>query len=414
MDAIMVSSPDLIITDDPNCASLRDAAGDVGIVVLTQDAISEAYKNGADACVPPDVRPAVLTSLLARLAQRPKSKRAAQRAQRAAFERLDLDDFSGIVGSHPVMIRLLKQVSQVAKSRATVWIFGETGTGKEMIAAAIHRNSKRVKGPFIKLNCSALSSHLLESELFGHERGAFTGAVARRMGRFERAHGGTLFLDEISEVPPMTQVKLLRFLQEREFERVGGDTPVKVDVRVVAASNRDLQAMVADGQFREDLFYRLNVVRLTVPPLRVRPSDIMVLANHFLAELAQENDVEIRGFDDDARRALLLHTWPGNVRALRNAIETAVVMCEGDLITVADLPIAEVPTDEEELALMVPGVSLAALERWAILRTLQSVGTIQGASKVLGISRRKIQYRLREWGVSMKDLTQRGQKENVS
>jgi two-component system response regulator HydG len=265
----------------------------------------------------------------------------------------------------------------------------------------VHAHSKRGHGPFVKLNCAALADTVLESELFGHEKGAFTGATTRRKGRFEQADGGTLLLDEVSEVSPAVQIKLLRFLQEREFERVGGNDTVRVDVRIVAATNKDLAQLVEDGRFREDLYYRLNVVRLDVPPLRMRPSDIPMLAEHFLRHYADENEKSIRGLTQRATEALLSHPWPGNVRELQNAIEQAVVLCEDDMVDADDLPIASGGSEVDPLRLMIPGVTLAELERFAILRTLETCGNSPTkAAAVLGISRRTIQYRLQEWGLS--------------
>lgn len=316
-------------------------------------------------------------------------------------ERIDTRfQFDSILGEHPSMQRLMKNVSQVAKSRATVLIHGETGTGKELIAAAIHQNSERKEKPFVRLNCASLSETLLESELFGHERGSFTGAAGRREGRFRQANGGTLFLDEVSEIPPAVQVKLLRFLQEREFERVGGNETIKVDVRVVAATNRDLKKLVDEGVFREDLFYRLKVVQLEVPPLRVRRSDIPLLAHSFLRKYAAENGRDVRELTQRALQQLMVYPWPGNVRELENAIERAVVMCHGTQIDSDDLPAT--PTtglDDSSVMGLIPGVTMAELERLAILRTLDAVdGSTARAAEVLGISQRKIQYRVKEWG----------------
>src|SRR5262252_2424856 len=233
---------------------------------------------------------------------------------------------SNIIGSSPPMQRVFEITDQVAPSKATVLIAGESGTGKELVANAIHARSPRANGPFVKLHCAALAETLLESELFGHERGAFTGAVARKDGRFSIADGGTLFLDEIGEISPSVQVKLLRFLQEREFERVGGNETITVDVRVIAATNRDLRQMVAEGKFREDLYYRLNVVTIDVPPLRARRSDVPLLATHFLKRFAEENGKRIEGFTDEALERLTRYAWPGNVRELENAIERAVIV----------------------------------------------------------------------------------------
>ena len=310
----------------------------------------------------------------------------------------------GLLGDHPAMQEVLKTIGQVAKSRATILITGETGTGKELIASAIHFQSPRRDKPFVRLNCAALAESLLESELFGHERGAFTGAAVRRAGRFEQAHGGTLFLDEVSEIPMPLQVKLLRFLQERTFERVGGNETQRVDVRVVAATNRDLKLLVEDGRFRLDLFYRLQVVEITVPPLRARPSDIPTLAEHFLKKYAEENDIEIAGFDDEAMAALVAYPWPGNVRELENAIERAVVMCAGPKITLSLVPVAKLAREPSNVGMLIPGLKMAELERIAILKTLEATGgSTRKAAELLEISRRKIQYRLKEWGLEKHD-----------
>ena len=311
-----------------------------------------------------------------------------------------------IVGAHPAMQRLFKRMLQAAKSRSTILIQGETGTGKELIAKAVHEHSARREGPLVRLNCAALAESVLESELFGHEKGAFTGAVTRRSGRFEQADGGTLFLDELSEMPLSVQVKLLRFLQEREFERVGGNETINVNVRVVAATNRDLRTLVDDGKFREDLYFRLKVVVLEVPPLRTRPSDIPLLADHFLRHYAAENGKTVHGFTNEARDALLAYPWPGNVRELQHAIEQGVVLCEGDLLSMDDLPIASRDADVEPLSLMVPGVTLDEVERYTILKTLDAVGgSPTKAARILGVSKRTIQYRMQEWGGTKKPGT---------
>lgn len=297
------------------------------------------------------------------------------------------------------MQRLFKRMLQAARSRSTILVQGETGTGKELIARAIHEASSRNEGPLVRLNCAALAESVLESELFGHERGAFTGAMNQRSGRFEQADGGTLFLDELSEMPLSVQVKLLRFLQEREFERVGGNETIRVDVRVVAATNRDLKTLVEDARFREDLYFRLKVVVLQVPPLRARPSDIPLLADHFLRLYAEENHKAVHGFSHRALEALLAYPWPGNVRELQHAIEQAVVLSEGELITTEDLPIEPADEEVEPLSLLVPGVTLAEVERYTIMRTLEAVGgSPTKAAKILGISKRTIQYRLQQWG----------------
>lgn len=406
-DLVMV---ELALGDEPAFAFLarvRELTSATSIVALaaegSTDTIVEAIKRGADHCLTRPIQPDAFGIVVDRALDKPLLARQALEAEEIATERLDRGHFDKIVGGHPAMQRLLNKAYQAARSRATVLITGETGTGKELIAAAIHRNSRRADNPFVRLNCASLAHSVLESELFGHEKGAFTGAGLQRKGRFEQAHNGTLFLDEVSEIPLDIQVKLLRFLQEREFERVGGDKTLCVDVRVVAAANRDLKAMVDDRSFREDLYYRLNVVRLEVPPLRARPSDILVLADWFLNRYAAENEVQVTRFTDSAREALLSHPWPGNVRELQNMIEQAVVLCEGEAIDAADLPIAAEPAEDEPLRLMIPGITLAELERYAILKTLESVGgSPSRAAAILGVSRRTVQYRMRAWGMGVR------------
>ncbi|MBZ0121599.1 MAG: sigma-54 dependent transcriptional regulator [Sandaracinaceae bacterium] len=362
----------------------------------TIDTAVAAIKRGAENYLTKPLDLEALAVLLARAME--KAKLSAEAA--ALRERLDQRySFDQILGDHPSMQRLLKTVEQIAQSRSTVLIHGESGTGKELIAAAIHQASKRKDGPFIRLNCAALAETLLESELFGHEKGSFTGALGRREGRFKQADGGTLFLDEVSEIPLPLQVKLLRFLQEREFERVGGNETLRVDVRIVAATNRDLKVLVENGRFREDLYYRLNVIQLAVPPLRARKSDIPILAMHFLRRFARENDRDVAGFTDDGMCALVSYPWPGNVRELENAIERAIVLATGERIGPEVVPSSTTTSGEgDDLKLVIPGVSLAEVERIVIERTLEAVGgSTARAAEILGISRRKIQYRLKEW-----------------
>jgi len=305
-----------------------------------------------------------------------------------------------IVGIAPPMQRVFEIVDQVAPSRATVLITGESGTGKELIANALHQRSPRAKGPFIKLHCAALAESLLESELFGHERGSFTGATNRKDGRFSLADGGTLFLDEIGEISPSIQVKLLRFLQEHEFERVGGTETLKVDVRVIAATNRNLTEDVAKGRFREDLFYRLNVVALEMPPLRDRTSDILALASFFLAKYAKANEKAIDSISTEALETMMGYGWPGNVRELENAIERAVVLTKGSVIEARGLPTTirpSQPAARPELP-AIPGTTMAELERYAILETMKATGgSTSKTADLLGISPRTIQYRLHQY-----------------
>ncbi|MFZ9931812.1 MAG: sigma-54-dependent transcriptional regulator [Chthoniobacterales bacterium] len=355
----------------------------------------EAMKHGAYDFVTKPVNIDRLDLLVKRSLHGTEIERENTRLREQMDKKFGLESF---VGESPAIEHVLETIRQVAPSRATVLVTGESGTGKELAAHAIHQLSPRRRGPFVAVHCAALSPQLLESELFGHEKGAFTGASERRIGRFEQAAGGTLFLDEIGEIDAATQVKILRVLGERVFERVGGNKPVNADVRLVAATNRDLAKMVAEGKFREDLYFRLNVVQLQLPPLRERREDIPLLAEHFLREAARENDKPVRELTADAMRCLVAHDWPGNVRELRAAIEHGVVMSNGPKITVRDLPGSlrsalpgpvhprgplPLNLDETELALM-----RRALSECKGNRTL--------AAKKLGISRRTLHRKLRE------------------
>lgn len=308
-----------------------------------------------------------------------------------------------IVGESPVMQRMFEIIRQAAPSSATVLVQGPSGTGKELVAHAIHRLSNRAKGPFVAVHCAALSPTLLESELFGHEKGAFTGAAARRKGRFEQADGGTLFLDEISEIDAATQVKLLRVLEERQFERVGGNEPVEVDLRLIAATNRDLKGMIAQGKFREDLFFRLNVVDLFLPPLTERSGDIPLLCDAFLREFAQRNNKPQPSITPDAMNLLSAYPWPGNVRELRNTMEKMVVLGRGEKLTARDVPanIREVSREHLPAARHTPSMtngSLADLEREKIFAVLRQQGENRTrAAQELGISRRTLHRKLNEY-----------------
>jgi two-component system response regulator HydG len=295
------------------------------------------------------------------------------------------------------MQQIFRTVEQVAGARASVLITGESGTGKELIAAAIHQRSPRARGPFVKLHCAALAETLLESELFGHERGSLTGAVGHREGCLARADGGTLFLEEIGEISPALQVKLLRFLQEHEFERVGGNQTVRVDVRVIAATHRNLQAQMASGRFRRDLFYRLNVISLEMPALRERAGDIPLLAMHFLRKYAAENGKTIVDFTDQALARLTACPWPGNVRELENVVERAVLMSTAERIDIAGLPPQLAPAPPPA-AIQIPGSTLEEVERYAITKALEATaGSTSKAAEILRISVRKIQYKLQEY-----------------
>jgi DNA-binding NtrC family response regulator len=308
----------------------------------------------------------------------------------------------GIIGESGRMQEVLALVKQVAPSDATVLIRGESGTGKELIARAIHFNSPRAAGPLVTLNCAALPEQLLESELFGHEKGAFTGATAQRKGRFELADGGSIFLDEIGDLSLPLQVKLLRVLQERQFERLGGTRTLTVDVRILAATHRDLEQAMQDGAFREDLYYRLNVVSVQIPPLRERREDIPVFLDHFLQKFGDKNRRTVTGLTAAARDALLKYDYPGNVRELENIVERAVLLCRGQVVDVGDLPAAVRPGERSPQVpepRRLPEV-LAAIERQAIRAALERHGWVQTqAAEDLGISERVLRYKMRKYGL---------------
>lgn len=312
-------------------------------------------------------------------------------------------DFSKIIGKSPKMREVFDSLSLVAPTDATVLILGESGTGKELVANSIHQNSARASQPFIKVSCAALPETLLESELFGHERGAFTGAVARREGRFQLAHRGTMFLDEIGEMSPTTQTKLLRVLQEKEFEPLGSNRTLKTDVRMIAASNKDLQKEVREGRFREDLYYRLNVVPITLPPLRERKEDIPALAAHFFAVHREKNRKEIKDISGKAMDLLIRYDWPGNIRELENNIERGVIMARGEIFAPADLPpqIQALSSEKEDLGIRFPfGISVYEVEKALISKTLEDTGGNRSrAAEILGINRRTLQIKLKEYGV---------------
>ena len=309
--------------------------------------------------------------------------------------------FDNIIGNSPEIAEIFQVIAQVAPTQATVLITGESGTGKELIANAIHYNSSRANKSFVKVNCSSLSETLLESELFGHERGAFTGAVARRKGRFEIAHGGTLFLDEIGLLAPAVQVKLLRVLQEREFERVGGNEPVKVDVRLIVATNRDLKEAMEAGEFREDLYYRVHVVRIDVPPLRERREDIALLTRHFIEKYARRNDRKISGITDEALAIMRAYDYPGNIRELENMIENAVVLATGEKITVGQLPPGLRGKAGSHDAFSIPyGASLRDMEKRLIETTLaRNNNNRTKAAAVLGIGVRTLHRKMEQYGL---------------
>jgi DNA-binding NtrC family response regulator len=313
---------------------------------------------------------------------------------------------SSMVGSSAEMKRIYDLIRRVAPTKASVLITGESGVGKELVADAIHNLSPRRDGPLVKVHCAALAESLLESELFGHEKGAFTGAQARKRGRFELANEGTLFLDEIGEINQNVQIKILRVLQDRKFERVGGEETLDTDVRIVAATNRDLKKEIAEGRFREDLYYRLNVVNIHVPPLRERRDDIPLLAMSFLKEFAAENGKKLEGFEPKARHILYAHSWPGNVRELKNCVESAVVMARGPLVGPEDLP-PSVRAESEERDIRVPsGSSLEEAEKILIRETLAAQGGNKSrTAEILGIGRKTLYQKIDEYGLETANAT---------
>ncbi len=386
---------------------IRKEGMEMPVILMTaygtiEDAV-KAMQLGAETYLTKPIRTEELAIILERALERASLKRELETLR---LELAEHRKVGRLVGRSKVMENVFSLIRQVATSNATVLIYGESGTGKELVAEAIHQLSPRADGPFIKVNCAVFTENLLESELFGHEKGAFTGAVEQRKGRFELADGGSLFLDDIVVISHATQVKLLRFLQEREFERVGGNRTIKVDVRVIASTNEPLQDAVRDGRFRQDLFYRLNVIPITLPPLRERKEDIPLLVAHFIEKHAAElNRPEVRNVDPEVIRALMAYSWPGNVRELENWVQRAIVMCSGDTITTRQMP----PIGDESLILQEQtassgsGISLAGMkfkdiEREAIIQTLKLTGgSTSKAAKMLGISLRKLQYKVREY-----------------
>jgi Nif-specific regulatory protein len=348
---------------------------------------------------PPDLPARDLRQLVAQLeAERQRLE------EENAHLRLELKErygFSNLVGTSGPMRQVHEHVAQVARANTTVLLRGESGTGKELLAHAIHYNSTRSKRPFVKVSCAALPHDLIESELFGYEKGAFTGASAAKKGRFDLAHGGTLFLDEIGELPAATQVKLLRVLQEREFERLGGTDTIKTNIRLVAATNKDLEKAIAEGEFRDDLYHRLNVFTIFVPPLRERKSDILLLADHFLEKFSREHSKQVRRISTPAIDMLASYHWPGNVRELANVIERAVVVCDVNVVHAHHLPptlqTAEASGTSLKLTLR---ETLEGVERDALQDALKSArGNRAKAARLLGTTERVFNYRVRRYGI---------------
>jgi len=406
---VAAEQPDVLLTDlkmpgmdgQELLSRVRQGYPEVAVVIMTAHgtirSAVEALRQGAEDYLTKPVDVEEVEYLLDQVLKR----RKLLSETRLLRERLDDKyRFENIIGHGPEMLEVFRLVEQVAPTQASVLITGESGTGKELIAQAIHQRSQRRDAAFIKVSCAALPETLLESELFGHERGAFTGALARRAGRFELAAGGTVFLDEVGDIPLGMQVKLLRFLQDHQFERVGGNQTLTVDVRVLTATHRDLQAFIKEGKFREDLYYRLNVIELPLPPLRSRTQDIPLLTDFFVKKYSAANGKEVKVVTDETLSALMAHTWPGNVRELEHALERAVILSRGDELDLSLFPTLPRTAQPARMAKKPasPGATMEEIEREAILRTLESVGgSTSRAAAVLKISPRTIQYKLKEY-----------------
>lgn len=382
---------------------LLQAGFEIPVIVLTAfssvESAVEAMKKGAYDYIskPVDIEELKL------LIERALSFRSLSEENRQLKNRLkDEFSFRNIIGKSPAMQRMFATLSMVAPTDATVLITGESGTGKELIANALHQNSSRQDRPFIKLNCAALHENLLESELFGHESGAFTGATGRRKGRFELANKGTLFLDEIGDMSLQTQAKILRVIQEGEFERLGGAETIKVDVRLLAATHKNLEEMIEAGTFRQDLYFRLSVVPVNLPPLRDRPTDIPELAIYFLSRFAEKNRKDIKDFHPEALNLLMQYEWPGNIRELENSIERAVILCLAEQITPPDLPAHLLSNEVRELreSNSQDGFTLRDMEREVIRSTLEKTGHNKSqAAKQLGVARQTLLNKIKEYGL---------------
>ncbi len=367
----------------------------------------EAMRLGAHDFV---IKPVGRDELLAILDRAVRERGLLQQVARLKAEASERYGFDKLIGNTPAMQRVYDQVSAVAASDAYVLLSGQTGTGKELIAHAIHHLSKRAGGPFVQVNCGALPGGLLESELFGHEKGAFTGAIRQHKGKFEQADGGTLMLDELGEMPLETQVKLLRILESGRFQRVGGTAEIHVDVRVVAATNRNLRDEVASGNFREDLYYRLNVFEITLPPLRERTDDIPLLVDHFIQKFATKHEKPVEGASQDAITALQKHPWPGNVRELEHVVERAVLLSSTPILEGFDLPAGPAsPGEAGQPGLPSAGQSIAdalrGIEREMVIAALRAENGVQArAARLLGVSRANLNYRIQKLDIQIKDV----------
>lgn len=380
---------------------IKKKDGDLPVVVMTayssiENAVT-TIKKGAEDYLTKPLNINTLKQTLNKIRERQELLRHNEELKAHLEKKLPFPEF---VGKTPEMQQVFRTIRDVATSTATVLIYGETGVGKEMVAQAIHRSSTRKDKPFVVLHCAALAEGVLESELFGHDKGSFTGALYTRKGRFELAHQGTLFLDELSEMSTHMQTKLLRVTETGQFERVGGQETRAVDVRLVAATNKDLSKEVAEGRFREDLYYRINVINLSIPPLRERKADIPLLADYFVIRYAQKNNKQIKGVSPEAMKLLAAYSWPGNVRELENTIERGVVLCKKDIIGPEHLPpnlVTSGPATAPVLQVNI-GTPLKDVEKRVILKTLELTGGNKtDAAKLLGVSARKVEYKVKEW-----------------
>jgi two-component system response regulator HydG len=382
---------------------MLDMVPDLPIIMMTAYGALEsavaALKMGANDYL---AKPLDMEEVLLKLARCLKESELTRQVAEQARRLGEMYDFSALIGQSQPILRLKELLTQAAPTQALVLITGESGTGKEVVAQIIHQNSSRKALPLVKINCAALPENLLESELFGHEKGAFTGAASRREGRFQAAGDGSIFLDEVGEMPLTTQVKLLRFLQEGEYSPLGSSRVLYSKARVLAATNRNLQLAISQGQFREDLYYRLNVVNIHLPPLRERGDDVMLLAEDFFVKSRRKNQRRIGGFSAGAQKRILAYSWPGNVRELQNAVERAVVLSAGPLIEEHDLPPALLRLDEAkaEDSHICPGMTLQEMERRLIAATLKAAGNNRThAAVMLGVTRKTLQNKIKEFGL---------------
>jgi|YNPMSStandDraft_2_1061718.scaffolds.fasta_scaffold00178_9 DNA-binding NtrC family response regulator len=411
LEKLKTFSPDAVILDlkMPKVSGMeflkQMPSKETPVIILTghggvEEAVETMRLGAYDFMVkPPDLEK--LTLVLSRALEEKKRKERQETLETLLDERYR---FENIIGVSRAFQEVLQQVKQVAATDATVLLTGESGTGKEVIANTIHLNSPRRQGPLIKVHCAALPETLLESELFGYEKGAFTGATSRRKGRFELADGGTLFLDEIGEISPLVQVKLLRVLQEQRFERIGGEETITVNVRIIAATNKNLKAMVENGSFREDLYYRLNVVHIELPPLRERREDIPLLANHFLKLYTQRHQRPIEGIHPKAMRLLESYPWPGNIRELQHTIEKLVIFVQHPIIEEEDLPQNITQQHSNDQITLPIGITLEEAEKRLIFATLDATnGNKSKTARILGIGRKTLLRKLESYGIAIDD-----------